>query len=127
MKQLFRFRIVQALIPPFDHIYSFHRTTFYTEKRLQVIAFSIPTSLSTGIHSHCSIVKIAITYTLIVIDPSNLIEIFIVASNRFDNKIVSISNFAGETHRAVFVLDNKGKFFKVTGAVPQDADVDYHE
>ena len=46
---------------------------------------------------------------------------------RFDNEIVRISNFAGAKHRAVFVLDNKGDIFKVTGAVPQSTDEDYHE
>ena len=38
---------------------------------------------------------------------------------RFEDKIKSISNYAGEKHRAIFVLDNKGKLFKVEGAIPQ--------
>ena len=47
--------------------------------------------------------------------------------NRFDNEIASISNFAGEKHRAVFVLDNKGQIFMLTGAIPQDKMEDNHE
>ena len=74
MKQLFRFRIAQALILPFDHIYSFHRITFCTEKRLKVIAFLILTSLFTG--SHLSIAYIDKTYAKFCIGCLIVIRLF---------------------------------------------------
>ena len=45
---------------------------------------------------------------------------------RFKNEIVSISNFAGEEHRGVFVLDKEGQVFRVEGVVPKDKEVVNH-